>query len=136
MAKPNRVAEEFDSILNDITNGKSLYKACKERKISSQSFYNEMEKDDSLKEKYARARDDRGDAYIDRIEEIMKQIQNKEIDAQAGRVLIDTMKWAAGKFNGSYGDSQKITHAGSIVVMPTVKVNGKDFKMDIGEDVD
>jgi hypothetical protein len=137
MAKPKIIQDNFEDIINDVANGMSVVKACKDRHISTQSFYDYIETDEKLKETYTRAREDRGDTCTDKIEEYQRKLEHGEIDAQTARVLIDTEKWKAGKFNQRmYGDKQEITHAGSIVVMPTVKVNGKDFKMDIGEDVD
>lgn len=137
MAKPKIIQDNFDDIIDDVANGMSVVKACKDRNISTRSFYDYIETDEELKQTYTRAREDRGDTCTDKIEEYQRKLEHGEIDAQTARVLIDTEKWKAGKFNQRmYGDKQEITHAGSIVVMPTVKVNGKEFKMDIGEDVD
>ena len=137
MAKPKIIQDNFDDIIDDVANGMSVVKACKDRHISTQSFYDYIETDEKLKETYTRAREDRGDTCTDKIEEYQKKLERGEIDAQTARVLIETEKWKAGKFNQRmYGDKQEINHSGSIVVMPTVKVNGKDFKMDIGEDID
>lgn len=137
MAKPNRILDEFDDMMIDVGNGMSIVKACKDRGISTRSFYDLIETREDLKQTYTRAREDRGDTCTDKIEEYQKKLEQGEIDAQTARVLIDTEKWKAGKFNQRmYGDKQSIEHSGSVTLMPSVKVGGKDLEINIGENVD
>lgn len=137
MAKPNRILDEFDDMMIDVGNGMSIVKACKDRGISTRSFYDLIETREDLKQTYTRAREDRGDTCTDKIEEYQKKLERGEIDAQTARVLIDTEKWKAGKFNQRmYGDKQSIEHSGSVTLMPSVKVGGKDLEINIGENVD
>ena len=137
MAKPNRILDEFDDMMIDVGNGMSIVKACKDRGISTRSFYDLIETREDLKQTYTRAREDRGDTCTDKIEEYQKKLERGEIDAQTARVLIDTEKWKAGKFNQRmYGEKQSIEHSGSVTLMPSVKVGGKDLEINIGENVD
>lgn len=137
MAKPNRILDEFDDMMIDVGNGMSIVKACKDRGISTRSFYDLIETREDLKQTYTRAREDRGDTCTDKIEEYQKKLERGEIDAQTARVLIDTEKWKAGKFNQRmYGEKQSIEHSGSVTLMPSIKVGGKDLEINIGENVD
>jgi len=62
---------------------------------------------------YARAREARADARSDRIDEICKKVENKTMDPQAARVIIDAEKWQAGKERPKrYGDRVHNVHAG------------------------
>ena len=84
-----------------------------------------------------RAREDRGDTCTDKIEEYQRKLESGRIDAQTARVLIDTEKWKAGKFNQRmYGDKATVEHSGKVNIMPCVKVGNKELNLDIGDDVD
>lgn len=136
MAKPNRLPELFDELLEEISNGKSVFKVCRERNLSRDAFYNYIESEETLKDRYIKAREERGDRCLDKIEEYQTSLINGLIDAATARVLIDTEKWKACKFYPKmYGDKQEITHSGSVNLMPTVKINGKDLDIKVGEDV-
>lgn len=112
MAKPLTLYDHLDDILEDIANKTSIVKACKDRGIATQTFYSHLDIDDSLRERYTRAKQDRGDACLDTIESYQLMLLRGEIDAPTCRVLVDTEKWKAGKFNqGMYGDKveQQVT---------------------------
>lgn len=54
---------------------------------------------------YARARESQADTIYEEIQDIEAKVQSGEIDPQAGRVLIDSKKWRAGKMKPKkYGD--------------------------------
>ena len=136
MAKPNKIVNEFNELMIDVAEGKSIVKACKDRGISTRSFYDLIETNEELKQTYTRAREDRGDTCLDKIEDYQKKLEKGEIDAATARVLIETEKWKAGKFNQRmYGDKQEIQHSGSVNVIPYVQIDGVDLEFDIGEDV-
>lgn len=136
MAKPNRLPELFEELLREISNGKSVYKACEERHIAPHCFYDYIESDEKLKNKYTQAREERGDRCLDKIEQYEEMLLNGSLDSATARVLIDTEKWKACKFYPKmFGDKQEITHSGAVNLMPTVKINGKDLDIKVGEDV-
>ena len=137
MAKPLTIDKYFDEILLDVANKTSVVKACKDRHISPQTFYDYIETDEKLKERYTRARMDRGDCCTDTIEEYQRKLERGEIDAQTARVLIETEKWKAGKFNQQmYGEKATLEHTGNVTLMPCVKVGNTELNLDIGDDVD
>ena len=137
MPKPNKIDDCLDDILEDVSNGMSIVKACKSRGVSTRTFYDLIEVNDKIKQTYTRAREDRGDTCTDKIEEYQNMLLNGQIDANTARVLIDTEKWKAGKFNQRmYGDKidQNIHHSGS-VTMPVIELNGAELTFNIGEKV-
>lgn len=136
MAKPNRLPELFEELLQDISNGKSVYRACEERHLSPYSFREYVASDENIKAKYTQAREERGDRCLDKIEQYEEMLLQGSLDSATARVLIDTEKWKACKFYPKmFGDKQEITHSGAVNLMPTVKINGKDLDIKVGEDV-
>ena len=60
---------------------------------------------------YARAREAQGDGFDDEIIETREKIANGDLDANVGRVIIDSLKWQAGKrVPKRYGD--RVAHVG------------------------
>ena len=43
MAKPNKIIDQFNDIMIDVAEGMSIVKACKDRGISTRSFYDLIE---------------------------------------------------------------------------------------------
>lgn len=63
----------------------------------------------SFGEDYARAREARADARADRIDAITDRLERGELDANAARVMIDALKWQAGKEQPKrYGDTMRV----------------------------
>ena len=73
-----------------------------------------------LRNHYARAREDQGDLSADEIKDTARRVARGELDSQAGRVLIDALKWDAGKRKPKiYGDKLAV---GGDETMPPVSV--------------
>ena len=131
------IEEHFDEILEEIAKGGSVRKSCDSRRISEQTFYNYLKTKDEHQEKYNIARERRGESAISRIEEELEKLNAGISDPARARVVIDTLKWFACKFYPKmYGDKQEITHTGSVSVMPSIKIKGKDLDFEIGEKLD
>lgn len=112
MPKPNKIDDLLEDILNDVAyENKSIVKACRDRKVSPQTFWELKEKDERIKEQYTLATQFRAEGCIDTIEDLEKNLLDGIIDAPTARVLIDTEKWKACKFYPKmYGDKQEIDH--------------------------
>lgn len=112
MPKPNKIDDLLEDILNDVAyENKSIVKACRDRKVSPQTFWKLKEKDDRIKEQYTLATQFRAEGCVDEIEKTQRDLRNGIIDAPTARVLIDTEKWKACKFYPKmYGDKQEIDH--------------------------
>ena len=94
----------FNKICCDIGTGLSVHKACLKHSAKFQDFYPLLSRDD-LAEKYARAREARSDVRVDAMDDLMDEIKSGAVDPNAGRVLMDGIKWMAGKEKPKkYGD--------------------------------
>jgi len=66
---------------------------------------------------YTRARDTRADARADRIDDIVDKVENDELPSDRARVMIDAIKWMAGKEAPKrYGDKVEVEHSGNVEV--------------------
>jgi hypothetical protein len=75
------------------------------------TVYNWLREFPDFFEKYARAREFRAFARVDRMDDITKRTLSGEIAPDVARVVIDAEKWQAGKENrGVFGDKTAIEH--------------------------
>lgn len=91
--------------------GKSVRSYCRANPIYKPStICLWLTQDADFAEQYARAGEIRGDAKFEAIDDILEDLKAGKIDAQTARVLIDAVKWQAGKLKPKkYGDSAKGT---------------------------
>jgi hypothetical protein len=101
--------ERAKKVIALIADGMSYRQAREEQNIGNSKFFELLESDAQLKEQYARAREKRGETFIDKIEDIEAMLIAGQIDPAAARVLIDAEKWKAAKFYPKmYGDKQQV----------------------------
>lgn len=133
MAKPQKL--DVDKVLEDVSRGMSILKACKSQGCSQQTFYNLKDKDPVLKDKYVRACEERGYSCLDKIEEYQQMLLNKEINSSEAHVLIETEKWKACKFYPKmFGDKQAVELTGAdgnpisppVITIIPIKSNGNN----------
>lgn len=130
----------IDRILEAVSSGTSLKKACKvEKEINRPKFYRLMDADKELADRYARARKQGWACMADEIMDIAddgendytededgKQIVNYD-HIQRSKVRIDTRKWLLSKMlPKTYGDKQEIKHEGTAISVNVVKPHGAD----------
>lgn len=66
--------------------------------------------DETFSDQYARARERRADARVERIDDIAEEVKAGTLGANEARVIIDAEKWQAGKENSKrYGDKLDLT---------------------------
>jgi hypothetical protein len=95
----------LNDVFNHISNGNSLHKSLQLFKLSSDVFYNWIDEDSSLSQRYARAHEKRADALFDKSIDMAETIP----DVNRARLVVDTLKWVAGKLNPQkYSDKQNI----------------------------
>jgi hypothetical protein len=64
---------------------------------------------------YAGARRDRADVRFDRMDELLDKIERGDVDPAQARVMMDAIRWMAGKENAKhYGDKVIAEHTGSV----------------------
>lgn len=116
--------EKFNEICVEIqTTTKGLNTLCKERNSSAPAFFDLMEIDEKLSERYVRARSRQAEYIADLINE---EAFNDERDAEAfvganhvnrSRLKIDTLKWTASKLlPKKYGDKLELDNNVSIKI--------------------
>ena len=101
--------ELWEQVLEYVTNGNSVHKACEKMGTKDKYFFEFLKKNPDKEDDYIQAREARGDRCIDKIEELEQKLLNKEIDPMTARILIDTEKWKACKFYPKmYGEKQQV----------------------------
>jgi hypothetical protein len=106
--------ELLESICEQIANGKSLRRICSDAGMPSVSTVcNWLGEDAAFAKRYARAREQQSDHFVDEMVEIADNAE----DAQKARLQIDTRKWIASKMRPKvYGDKLGLDHSGSVTV--------------------
>lgn len=122
MDKENTISETSMQVCDYISIGHSVLSACEETGISHETFYREMRKNPDLCEYYARAREGRADVRFESIEQLKDDLRNGKVDANAARVLLDAIKWQAGKEKAKvYGDKIVQEHTGTLTLAALVE---------------
>ena len=97
--------DEFLTICADIATGLSVHKACRKNDFFIQQFYPFMSGSPERIDHYIRARAARADVRFDAMDELMDEIKSGVVEPNAARVLVDCIKWMAGKEKAKvYGD--------------------------------
>lgn len=123
----NHHEEPYDKQLADdicalVASGLSLYKIEKMEGMPSRRTIRGWQKESpSFAASYNLAREERADSRVELLDEYSEKLLNGTIMPDVARVLIDTVKWQAGKENyRRYGDKQTIettnTHTHNVVI--------------------
>lgn len=139
MAKTDN-REIFERVCYNIAGGDSVEKAC-EKEGKPENFYFRYLADNINDEEICKlsthAREMKAFGYFEKCEQVLEELRLGGSDAQKARVLFDGYLRLAGKANQkTFGEKQEIAHSGSVTLMPSVKVGGKDLEINIGENVD
>ena len=99
-------------ICERISNGeniKNILDSDREKYPTFKTFCNWKRDNEELLHLYTRSREDKSEMVDAKIDQTMDDLANGSIDAPTARVIIDTLKWKAGKYYPKmYGD--KINH--------------------------
>lgn len=112
MARPSEY--NFDlcvEICDRVAEGANIKTVLKsnEKYPSFQTWCNWKREYNELLDLYTRSIQDKAESVDEEIDFIMDMVKSKEIDPVSGRLLIDTLKWKAGKYYPKmFGD--KIDH--------------------------
>lgn len=112
----------FNKIFKTIENGKSLRYALSKIPLSSKTFYEWLEDDEDKVKQYARATEERAEAILDEMIDIVdnntndvnvledgKEVVNNDV-IQRSRLRYDARRWLVSKLNPKkYGDKLDVT---------------------------
>lgn len=121
MARPTDYSDNvFNDICEKLADGMSLKRICEaDDKPSKATFYNWINNNEALLDKYARAKQDSSDALADDIQDIADSVLIGQYDPAAARVAIDAKKWVASKLKPKkYGDKLDVTTDGEPITDP------------------
>ena len=108
--RPSSYSEEIaDEICEYVALGRSLVSYCAQPgKPCMTSVFKWLKENEVFAETYTRARECQADAYVDQLIDIARSSD----DPNNKRVVIDTMKWVAGKQRPKkYGDRSEVQHS-------------------------
>ena len=100
----------FDAILSEIRAGAATRNVIVQHGVSGREFYAGLDADNTMAERYARARADSMDAIAD---DAMRIADDGELEADHKRIMVDARKWFLSKLAPKkYGDRLDTTHSG------------------------
>lgn len=105
--------KQLDAVIELIEAGNSERKACELVGIDRSTFRHAIGRHNSVSQ-YARALEALAHAQVEAMENTLKDMRDKVIDAQEARIEIDARKWLACKFLPKlYGDRVQQVHTGA-----------------------
>ena len=108
-------AEQAD-LIEHISNGGAASTWCKEKGMANSKVYVTLREDDTFKADYSHARENQADSFVEKIFDVCHKLELRTIDPHSARVIIDTLKWTAGKLKPrQWSDNLEVN----------VKVSGK-----------
>lgn len=111
MGRPTVYTQELgDLICEKISRKQPLARICDENDElpTPRTVYRWLREHDDFCQNYTRAKEDQADYLVD---EALVISDDLEIDPQHKRIMVDTRKWVASRFNAKkYGDRQTIEH--------------------------
>lgn len=149
MGRPSSFTQEIaDLICERIAGGESLLRICQADDMPSQSMvYRWLRGNADFREKYAHAREDQAEFYLDQIMDIaddssrdtayqtgpdgdVTEVANNEW-IQRSKLRVDARKWAMSKLAPKkYGDKIGIEHSGQIELASALEAARKRLKGD------
>ena len=107
-----------EQICERIAEGEPLTRICKDRQIPAyRTVLGWRAANKEFQQMYARARQDAADTLADQIRELAGRVERGELEPNAGRIVIDTLKWVASKLKPrEYGDRAQLDVAASVDV--------------------
>jgi hypothetical protein len=116
--RPSDYTEEAAaSLLEWITDGKSLRAWCRQASVSPMTVYQWMARERGFADRYARAYDNRADTLADEILDIADEVAGSDSIAAvaAAKLRVEARKWVAAKLKPQkWGDRQLVETSGSV----------------------
>jgi hypothetical protein len=120
MGRPTDYSEDLaDKFCALISEGNSMAKVCRSNDDmpSTQTIFRWFRIYPDFCDKYARAKEESGDADQDKIDDIAEKVLDGKLEPQQARVAADLIKWSASKKKPKkYGDRVEQVHSGHLRV--------------------
>ena len=137
---PEEREKLFETIFELIENGKSLRKALATVKLSSSTFFIWIDENENKSKQYARACEERAEALLDEMIDIVDDKSNDIIETDLGdgiivekpnneviqrsRLRYDARKWLISKLNPKkYGEKMDVTSGGDKIQSAPTSIN-------------
>ncbi len=107
-----------DQICAEIEDGKSLHSVCKRKSMPSRdAVFSWLRLHQDFSDNYVRARQTLAAKEFEEMRDLEARILAKEVDAHAGRVVLDSMKWRLARMDPKvYGDRSQVDIGGALGV--------------------
>ena len=89
--------QDYLSIFDDISEGRSLRSALAKKGCGCSAFYSGLQQSKELTEQFARARANQAESSFEAILNAVNRVESGQLEPNAGRVVIDTYKWIAAR---------------------------------------
>ena len=89
--------KQYTLIFDEISEGKSLRSALKKAKTGFSQFYQGLKDSKEYADQYAHARHCQAESSFEAILNAVNEVHTGKLDANSGRVVIDTYKWIAAR---------------------------------------
>ena len=114
MDSSSELVDRARDVIADVTDGKSLSAACRDRGLALTSFHRAISSVRELGQDYARAREIRADVLVD---EAIAAADNPDLDPQRARNMMTIRQWTASKHNSRvYGERLDLNVAQTISI--------------------
>ena len=100
---------DYQAAFRKIAEGKSVRNCITDLNCSAWMFYEGIKNNTKLSEQYAHARYCQAEASFEAILSAVNEVHTGKLDANAGRVVIDTYKWIAARLKPTvYADKTSL----------------------------
>jgi len=107
--------QHAESLLKWVSEGDTLVSWCEHHGVSLSAVQRWLVKDEVFAKRYARAREDMGDAIAARMRKLAAEPSTHPDDVQHRRLQLDTDKWLLARwYPNRYGDRTNVEHSGGI----------------------
>lgn len=117
MSKRRPEAADIPAVLEAISEGSSLRKACESLGLHTPSTHTFIDADEGLREQYARAREQRAEVLAEQALNLGmaaatgQTVNGKSIKPDGARVAIDAIKWATARMAPKTAPVTRVRHS-------------------------
>ncbi|MEY4672717.1 MAG: hypothetical protein RL148_501 [Planctomycetota bacterium] len=113
---PEPVPQDLaESCLQWVASSRPLAEWCRQNDVSTDLVFDWREKDDTFRQRYARAREIGGEHIAERLRRLAAEPSDHPDDVAHRRLQVDVDKWLLARwFPSRYGDRQQVEHSGQM----------------------